>query len=519
MNRLNWRFNRSFRAHMRRCALVLTLAGLLIALGGCGWDPLGLGNLKIDDILTQVEQTRNAMQQESSAWQKQLQDLQKNLRDMEGKVASDTNDILSYSITQVATLQTQTFEYADALASHAIAGTGAEFRCNSDFIIARAKEQLDSLIEDLKFWKSNKSVPAHKPTHVVCGLVPSEVQLYSTGTNTWSVKTDNMMGQPVLKVYGYNFRDDATPTLKLQNPDGQVLSTYSVLTYGTHYQISSDFSTVNFAGVKSGAKLVFQWPDVTELNTIPVVLLPAAKLRFSNPVFTPTVAIAGVSSVTFRVTIKNEGGSPTAIGTQVYWKPDSQGDPNWQSVLGLRVLNANESDSFTFPQPYIYKRTGAIPSLVTSSSGADPISPSITVNANPPAQIQPCGPYGGQGGTQFSETFDETPVGIRVGSGTRLDSIQMIYASKLGERHGGSGGSPTPINFTPGEYIQGISIRSGAEVDQITIYTNMRTFGPYGGNGGGPNPACGGPGWKVIGINGRSGDRVDALGVTLQRVQ
>ncbi len=143
--------------------------------------------------------------------------------------------------------------------------------------------------------------------------------------------------------------------------------------------------------------------------------------------------------------------------------------------------------------------------------------PTPTPTVAPTPVVETCGPFGGGGGGPFSESFKTPPTGVLIGSGSYVDSIQMIYSTGPGNRWGGGGGGTNPINLNPGEYIQGIGIRSGSYVDSITIYTNLRTFGPYGGTGGGPNPMCGGPGWQVIGIFGRGGQYVDALGVTLQQ--
>jgi hypothetical protein len=131
--------------------------------------------------------------------------------------------------------------------------------------------------------------------------------------------------------------------------------------------------------------------------------------------------------------------------------------------------------------------------------------------------------YGGQGGDAFSDF--QPPAGariieVRIRTGDRVDSIQMVYAladgrTVQGPRHGGSGGGLNSVRLDTDEYIIGISGRCGNSIDSVRIITNKRTSPLFGGRGGNREYRVEVPGgFQAVGFTGRAGNLVDAIGLT-----
>ncbi|MBZ5497514.1 MAG: hypothetical protein LAP85_14020 [Acidobacteriia bacterium] len=129
---------------------------------------------------------------------------------------------------------------------------------------------------------------------------------------------------------------------------------------------------------------------------------------------------------------------------------------------------------------------------------------------------------GGRGGDEFSDF--QPPAGarvieVRIRSGDKIDSVQMMYAladgrSVQGPRHGGSGGGLNTFRLDPDEYIIGLSGRCGDQVDSLRIHSNKRTSALFGGRGGNRDYRIDVPaGYQAVGFAGRAGDLMDAIGL------
>jgi len=130
--------------------------------------------------------------------------------------------------------------------------------------------------------------------------------------------------------------------------------------------------------------------------------------------------------------------------------------------------------------------------------------------------------FGGRGGSDFTDlqpAVGTRVIEVRIWSGDRIDSVQLVYAApnageSLGVRHGGSGGRMSPLRLQADEYITGISGRYGDNIDSMRIHTNRRVSPLYGGRGGDRDYAVQVPsGMQAVGFAGRTGDLVDAIGL------
>ncbi|KAK3008753.1 hypothetical protein RJ639_015312 [Escallonia herrerae] len=136
------------------------------------------------------------------------------------------------------------------------------------------------------------------------------------------------------------------------------------------------------------------------------------------------------------------------------------------------------------------------------------------------------GPWGGEGGGEWSYKPKGAIVKIVIGHGRIIDSIMFKSKNEDGSQEyspkfGGGGGGPTEIVFdSPAEYLTGISLTYGAikgvvgfiSITSILLRTNVRKYGPFGSETGisASLPLKGG---TIVGFYGRSGWTVNALGI------
>ena len=386
-------FKQAIRIFIEKCKRAApVIVGLFILLSpslACS----GVGNvinvndvINVDDIINEIDDTRRAIEAESGAWRNELSQLQNTLKDMESRVSADAKALVADTANQVQDLSTNAINLTNAKAEDLVAQAGVEFRCNADFVKRGVLEQLQFIIDDLKFWQDNGSHLAQKPNHAVCWINPSAVSLYPSGNN-WLVDSGNMSEKGIVYVYGYNFRADALPTLELQNAEGQALRKINVTpAYVTHYQINLDFANETFPDVTAGGRVVFRWPDVPDdPNTINLTLRPAGKLQLSNPVFSPPSPVAQKDAVTLKVTVTNTGGLPVQAFT-IKWQPDPA-DERYLSVNSPHALQPGQSQIFQLDGSYVYQRDGDIEGTISLSTGDELLRHSITVLPAPPSRF------------------------------------------------------------------------------------------------------------------------------------
>jgi len=121
---------------------------------------------------------------------------------------------------------------------------------------------------------------------------------------------------------------------------------------------------------------------------------------------------------------------------------------------------------------------------------------------------------GGHGGTPFVDPrTNKKLTGIKIRSGSFIDSIQIELDNEVQMQHGGNGGSMTFYKFDSDEYVTSISGRSGSFIDALTIHTNKRIFPTLGGSGGFTFRLDSPSGYEIIGFIGRSGTFIDSIGI------
>lgn len=341
-------------------------------------------DVELDNTVSAIERSIRVIQAESTAWREELPLLETQLLGFESKAAGDVKVVISDSYNMVSNLTKDSIKFANSGALDVIFKSGVEFRCNTDFIKSVASEQLQTLVDDLKFWKENRKHKDIKRIHKICQINPAILSLYPANS-TWLLDGSKMFHRNVISLFGYNFNHQMLPKLAMIDNQGKPIKDLQLLpAYITQYQIDLDFSAVDFDGFVPGSRLVFIWPDQEESNTISLVAMKGAVVSLSNPRSDPVEPVAINDNVTFYVTVSNSGDMPS--GSLVI---QAQPDPLDTNVVTVTIVDPiKPSTSRDIPLPvYQYKNAGEKKGTI-SLVGIHNINFTVNVLQPPPSTYQ-----------------------------------------------------------------------------------------------------------------------------------
>lgn len=275
-----------------------------------------------------VESLIDTIDDMPSNWEDTLTEIIMTLEGSTSRVADDLADDVAGLMVE-ARINTQQIT----------ASAGAEFRCNVDFMSARAGDTIDqfigkSLIGRLRGIFSGEEEPEDQiPTPWICQVVPDQIDLVEIGGEI-------IFDMSVVKLSGYNFIEENKPVAYIVDGENNKIESVSLFPamLSSPYQIQLNMQGVDFSAVPYGAQLVFEWPSEGTSNSLAVVFpideptptpevqpeltINAATLDIkkgpSNDYFTIGIAVQGA---TYEVTGHN--------GDQSWWQIDFENDPGW----------------------------------------------------------------------------------------------------------------------------------------------------------------------------------------------
>lgn len=210
-------------------------SALILGIAGCGW----LSRDTTERALQDIDQLLKIVDDQSKSWQSTLQIL-------EDKTAKDTQ----------STIRTE----VDTLVQRSVAATGAELKCNFDFMRDRVRQHLLNI----------KAALMHKPGTQIkplfCQVVPSQVDQRLAADR-----------RAVVSFVGYDMDigEPARVRVFLVDNAGQEVDVTDKITNPTHYLMTLNISSgsgVQFQPTSN--KLVLRWgADV--LSSIAVLREPA----------------------------------------------------------------------------------------------------------------------------------------------------------------------------------------------------------------------------------------------------
>jgi PKD repeat protein len=219
------------------------------------------------------------------------------------------------------------------------ASAGAEFRCNVDFMSARAGDTIDQFIgkglvgQLRQIFSDEEVVEDQIPTPWICQVIPDQIDLVEIGGET-------LFEMSVVKLSGYNFVEENKPVAYLVDGDNNRLESISLFPamLSSPYQIQLNMQGVDFSAVPFGAQLVFEWPTEGTSNSLAVVFpiaepTPTPKIIPELTVNVPTLEVKkGPSNDYFTEGIAVQGATYEVTGhngDQTWWQIDFENDLLW----------------------------------------------------------------------------------------------------------------------------------------------------------------------------------------------
>lgn len=201
----------------------------------------------------------NTIEDMPGQWENTMTEIIQVLETSTSNVAADIADEVS-ALMEDARVNTQ----------QVVATVGIEFRCNVDFLGARAGETVDqfigrTLVGRLREIISGKSPDDDLPVPWVCQIIPDQVNLEEVGEVI--VFTD-----AVIKISGYNYEQANLPTAYIVDEAGNRIETTALYPFLTSpYQIQLNLQGIDFSTIPERSRVVFQWPGAETQNALSVV--------------------------------------------------------------------------------------------------------------------------------------------------------------------------------------------------------------------------------------------------------
>ena len=220
------------------------------------------------------------------------------------------------------------------------ASAGAEFRCNVDFMSARAGDTIDQFIgkglvgQLRKIFSDEEVVEDQIPTPWICQVIPDQIDLVEIADET-------LFEMSVVKLSGYNFIEENKPVAYLVDGENNRIESISLFPpmLSSPYQIQLNMQGVDFSAVPYGAQLVFEWPTEGTSNALAVVFpidepTPTPEVQPELTVNVPTLEVKlGPSNDYFTLGLAVQGAIYEVTGhngDQSWWQIDfNTHDPGW----------------------------------------------------------------------------------------------------------------------------------------------------------------------------------------------
>ncbi|MBN2045694.1 MAG: SH3 domain-containing protein [Anaerolineales bacterium] len=317
------------------------------------------------------------------------------IEDMPGQWEDTMTEIIQVLETSTSNVASDIADEVSALMEDArvnsqqvVATVGIEFRCNVDFLGARAGETVDefigrTLVGQLREIISGESPDDDVPVPWVCQIIPDQVNLEEVGEVI--VFTD-----AVIKISGYNYEQANLPTAYIVDEAGNQVETAALYPFLTSpYQIQLNLQGIDFSTVPERSRVVFHWPGAEITNALSVVfpgqeIIPTAVPVAMLTINTPAVDVLKGPGTNYHVIGGAENGAQYEVlgqnGDGSWFQIDYDGTEAWVPASSV-TRNAIPVPVVSIPGPLpeasfvMLPETGDAPlevSFVDTSSG-DPL--------------------------------------------------------------------------------------------------------------------------------------------------
>jgi PKD repeat protein len=217
------------------------------------------------------------------------------------------------------------------------AAVGTEFRCNVDFLGARAGDTVNqfigrTLIGRLRSIISGETEEVEDtPVPWVCQIIPDQVDLIEAGDRF-------VFETAVVKISGYNYVEANKPTAYFVDEAGQKLEAVPLYPYlSSPYQLQLNLQDIDFSAIPHRSRVVFEWPSagtnyglaVVFPTDIPVTPVVQAELTIA----TASIDVRKGPAENYNVIGRAESGAKYVVlgsnGDASWWQLDYDGEDGW----------------------------------------------------------------------------------------------------------------------------------------------------------------------------------------------
>jgi PKD repeat protein len=308
----------------------------------------------------------------------------------------------------------------------AIAGT--EFRCNVDFLGAKAGATLHefighTIVGKLRNILSGRPATEPIPTPWVCQVIPESVEVVRVGEQL-------LFPAGLITLTGYNYVDANAPRAYVADETGNPIPGLQLFPYRTSpYQIQLNLQGLDFSAVPPRSRIVFAWPNVPETTGVAILM----------PVANPPVA---------RFTFSPRGGSAPLT---VQFTDTSSGDPaEWSWDFGDGATSNERNPTHTFMEARRY----TVQLTVTNPLGSSTASEVLVVGEALTA------------GFTFSPRQGEAPLVVQFTD--RSGGNPTAWAWNFGDGQTSDEQNPSHIYTTPRPEGYSVTLRVSSAEDTAT---------------------------------------------------
>ena len=224
------------------------------------------------------------------------------------------------------------------------AAVGTEFRCNVDFLGARAGDTVNQFIGRTLIGRlrsiisGEREQPADVPVPWVCQIIPDQIDLVEAGDRF-------VFETAVVKLSGYNYVEANKPTAYFVDEAGQRLDSVPLYPFlSSPYQLQLNLQDIDFSTIPQRSRIVFEWPSagtnyglaVVFPTEIPVTEVVQAELTITAA----TIDVRKGPAENYNVIGRSDTGAKYLVkgqnGDASWWQIDYDGEDGWVPASAVR---------------------------------------------------------------------------------------------------------------------------------------------------------------------------------------
>ncbi len=299
---------------------------------------------RVDRLLDMVEQgvgLKVGLDSETNATVNSLIDTIDDMPDQWEDTATEIIQTLEGSSSRVASQMADEvrglMDEARLNTQYVTAAVGTEFRCNVDFLGARAGDTVNQFIGRTLIGRL-RSIISGEPEQIeeipvpwVCQIMPDQVDLIEAGGRF-------VFETAVVKISGYNYVEANKPTAYFVDEAGQKLEAVPLYPFlSSPYQLQLNLQDIDFSTIPHRSRVVFEWPSagtnyglaVVFPTDIPETPIVQAELTINAA----SIDVRKGPAENYNIIGRAESGAKYVVlgsnGDASWWQIDYEGEDGW----------------------------------------------------------------------------------------------------------------------------------------------------------------------------------------------